>query len=219
MNLTESTELAMFDSEDISVVLVKIEASFCLKFDSNAFRNARTFGDVYSIINTELKGKSEDDCTSQQAFYKIRDAILAGAVTEKGQITPATRLDALFPRKGRRQAISELRKESGLPLRILQPRDWMTNIVLLFFLVSLIGLGFYWRLSLVALVADIIALRAIDWFGKEFRVQTVGEVAVVASRESYKLSRRNPNSVNRREIKAVAQEMFFEELGLDESYN
>jgi hypothetical protein len=102
MSAIEPIELKNIDPEDISDVLVKIEQSFGLALKTDTFNNARTFGDICDIISSMIELEHSDDCTTQQAFYKIRESIANIQFLEKNAIAPDTDLEELFPRKNRR---------------------------------------------------------------------------------------------------------------------
>ncbi|WP_459068397.1 hypothetical protein [Flavitalea flava] len=136
---------------------------------------------------------------------------------DKNTITPNSDLEKLFPRKGRRYQILQIRKESELSLKILKPKEWVSNTLLLGLLASFVELCFNWRYGLLCLGAIIIGYQIASWFGKEFSVKTVGEAATKAARENYIKSRRNPKTVNRQEIVKKIEELFSHDLDLDPS--
>ncbi len=217
MNASESLELKDFESEYISDVLVKIEKSFGLAWEKDTFINAKTFGDLCDIISSKIDLEHADDCTTQQAFYKIRESIANTQLLKKDTIIPNSGLEELFRRKGRRHAISQIRKESGLSLKLLKPKDWISITLLLGLLASIVELFFNWRYGLLGLGVIIFGFQLAGWLGKEFRVKTVGEAATMASRENYIKSRRNPKTVNRQEILEKIKELFSHDLDLDSS--
>ena len=74
--MSDSTfELKNVDSEDLEDVLVMIEKSFDFKFETAELKDVETFGHLCDIITNKVQGNNIDDCTTQQAFYKLRDAI------------------------------------------------------------------------------------------------------------------------------------------------
>jgi hypothetical protein len=217
MNASESLELKDFESEYISDVLVKIEKSFGLTWEMDTFKNAKTFGELCDIICSKIDLEPADDCTTQQAFYKIRESIANTQLLKKDTITPNSDLEGLIPRKDRRHTILQIRKESGLSLKILEPKQWVSNILLLGLLASIVELFFNWRYGLLVLGVIIFGFQLASWLGKEFRVKTIGEIATMATRENYIKSRRNPKTVNRQEIVKKIRELFSNDLDLDPS--
>ena len=217
MNATQSTNLKNIDPDDISDILLKIEKSFGLALKRDTFKDARTFGDICDTISSMIGLEHSDDCTTQQAFYKIRESIANIQSLEKNTVTPNSDLEGLFPRKGRRQKILKLRKGSGLSLKILAPKAWVSVALFLGLLASLIELFFNWKYGLLGLGTIIISYQLAGWLGKEFSITSVGEAASMAAREDYIRSRRNPKTVNQQEIVQKIKELFSHELDLDPS--
>jgi len=217
VNAIDTIELKNIDPEDISDVLVKIGKSFGVELRTDTFKKTRTFGDLCDIVSSMIDLEDADDCTTQQAFYKIRKSIADIECLGKNTITPNSDLETLFPRKGRRQAIFQVRKESGLSLKILEPKKWIGILLFLGLLASLVELFFNWKYGLPGLGTIIIGYQLANWFGKEFRVKTAGEAAAMSARENYLKSRRNRQTVNRQEIVEKIRELVSHDLGLDPS--
>lgn len=217
MNAIDTIELRNIDPDDISDVLVKIEKSFGLTLKTDSFKNAKTFGELCDIISSKIDLAHADDCMTQQAFCKIRESIAGTQFLEKNSIAPNSDLEGLLPRKGRRHQILQIRKEAGLSLNILEPKEWISTMLFLGLLASFIELFFNWKFGLLFLCTIIIGYRLASWLGKEFQVKTVGEVAAMAARENYMKSRRNPKTANRQEILKKIKELFSHDLDLDPS--
>jgi hypothetical protein len=83
-------KLEDYEDEDIFDVVVKLEQSFAIKFDKDAFSNVKTFGDMCDVIESYIKYDNQEDCTTQQAFYKIRAAIAMTQPIDKKLIYPDT---------------------------------------------------------------------------------------------------------------------------------
>ncbi len=60
------------DGEDLSELLEKVENSFDIKFDDTELANVGTFGQLCDHIANKIQLANIDDCTTQQAFYKLR---------------------------------------------------------------------------------------------------------------------------------------------------
>jgi hypothetical protein len=217
VNAIEPIELKNIDPDDISDVLVKIGKSFGLTLKTDTFKKARTFGDICDIVSSMIELEHADNCTTQQAFYKIRESIVNVRLLGKNAIAPNSDLELLFPRKGRRNMILQIRKESGLPLKILEPKRWISIMLFVGLLACMIELFFSWKSGILCLVSIIFGYQIASWFGKEFRVKTVGEAATIAARENYIKSRRNAKTANRHEIVKKIKEVFSLDLDLDPS--
>lgn len=62
--LNDITKLDNYEHEDIFDVVVKLEKSFGLKFEKDAFYNVKTLGDLCDIITSKVQGDNSDDCTT-----------------------------------------------------------------------------------------------------------------------------------------------------------
>jgi hypothetical protein len=217
MNAIEPIKLKNIDPDDISDVLVKVEKSFGFKFGKYELADTKTFGELCDIINSGIDLEFSDDCTTQQVFYKIRQPIVDVRLIEKAAVTPDSELEQLFPKKGRRRKILQIQKDLGFSLKILKPKEWIGNILLLIILSSLVELFINWRVGLISLAIYFLGIRIADWLGNEFSVKTVGEATAKAARENYIKSRRNPKTANRQEIVKKIKELFSHDLDLDPS--
>ncbi|HQW00235.1 MAG TPA: hypothetical protein PLZ91_07910, partial [Bacteroidia bacterium] len=80
-------ELKNIDSEDLEELLKKVEASFDIKFGAAELANISTFGQLCNHISNKIHLVDCDDCTSQQAFYKLRDSISSSFHIDKRSIS------------------------------------------------------------------------------------------------------------------------------------
>ncbi|HVS91069.1 MAG TPA: hypothetical protein VHE59_03490 [Mucilaginibacter sp.] len=200
-------------SEHIGDVLLKIQRSFNIKFDSNDLGYIVTFGDLCDVIQNKINLEQEDSCTTQHAFYLLRNAIAATTGTDKCYITPHSRLAKLFPRESRLEAIADIEQELGFKINLIQPKQWVIAIFSFTLVASFIAFFYNWPTALGIFLASVIGLKLAGKFGKEIRLKTVGDLANKISRESYVKARRNP-AVNRSEIEQKVTELFTDELTL-----
>ncbi len=101
----KNVELKNIDPDDVNDLLLKIEASFNIKFQQNELTHAQTFGEICDLIKGKLQLDHTNDCTTQQAFYKLRSAFISVTQVENIKISPETSLAVLLPRKVRRLRI------------------------------------------------------------------------------------------------------------------
>src|SRR6266487_5227285 len=105
MSDSTTIELKNIHSDDISDVLERVQKSFGFKFGDKELKDVKTFGELCDIITNKIQGDNSNDCTTQQAFYKVRNAIATSLLTDKTVIMTDTDLATLFPRHDRRQKI------------------------------------------------------------------------------------------------------------------
>jgi hypothetical protein len=205
------------DSEDAGDLLLKIEKSFDIKFGETELMHIKTLGELCDHILSKIQLDHSADCTTQQAFYKLRDAI--GTLFRMDSKTIATdfALDIVLPRQNRKERIRDLEDYLGVDLKILRPPRWLTSTLLIVLLVSIVGLFFNWQTGLAGLCMSWVGLWFSSRMGNELDVQTVGQLAEKMARENYLKSRRNPMTVNRNEIEKILTEWFVDDLALDKS--
>lgn len=212
----DTYELCSVDPDDISVVLLKVEKSFGFKFGDTELKDIKTFGELCDIVTSKMHGDNSDDCTTQQAFYKLRNAIADTLLIDKNGITPDTDLQKLLPKNIRRQSFKDIDGHLGFKTKILRPKHAITGTIAIIFIVSFIGVFASWQAGLTGLTVSIIAMTIATKFGNEIDPLTVGEFADQLSREHYLKSRRVSTTVNKKEVEQKIKDLFIADLGLEE---
>jgi len=210
-------ELKNIDPEDIEDLLVKVETSFDIKFVGDELVHITTFGQLCDHITNKIQLDNSDDCTSQQAFYKLRDAISSILQIYNKTISTNFPLADLLPRKSRRSRTKKMEKQLGFKLNILRPPHWVTGTLAILLLASLVGLFINWQIGLLGLAVSIVGLWFANKIGNVLDLQTVGQVAEKITRENYLKSRRNSKTFNKNEIEKVLTDWFSDDLDLDKS--
>jgi hypothetical protein len=211
-------DLRNIDPDDISFLLLDIEKSFGFRFGKTSLEHVKTFGELCDIIADKLHERDVYDCTTQQAFYKLREALTATLGVDGSSITPDIGLLTLIPRHQTRQKVMEINKLLGVKVINLNIKTWLVNVLLAGGLVSMFAFFFNWRLALSGFCAIITAAMVTKrFFAAEMEPVTVGQLAEKFSREHYLKARRNPDTVNRREVEQKIIQLFSDKLGLDTS--
>ncbi len=208
-------KLKNIDSEDLGDLLKKVETSFDIKFGVAELANISTFGQLCNHISNKIQLEHFNDCTSQQAFYKLRDSISSTLQIDNKSISTDLSLVAILPRHSRRSQIKKWETQLGIKLNILRPQHWVTITLAIIFLTSLLTLSVNWRIGLLGVVLSISGLRLAFKTGNELDLQTVGQVAEKMMRENYVRSRRNPKTFNKNEIEKVMADLFRNDLFID----
>jgi hypothetical protein len=218
MSDTTSIELKNHDTEEVYYILEKIEKSFGFKFDKKELEHVTTFGELCDIITNKVQGDSINDCTTQQAFYMLRKALSTTLLVDNDLIKTETSLFELFPKQNRKQRIKKFETELGFPTDILDIKQWMGWTIVIGFVGSLIMFFFNWKIALSGLTFSILfSWVTIKFFSTELEALTVGQLAEKVSRENYKKARRNPATINKKEIAQKVKELFIKDFDLNES--
>ena len=208
-------KLEDIDTEDIEDVIGKMGRSFNIEFLPNELKGTKTFGELCDRIMAKIDLESRDDCTSQQAFYKLRDAF--GQISGGNKdITLDNELAVLFPWKNRRRKIKELEKHLGFRIEVLRPSFFVSGLIVLLFIGSIIYLFIDWKVGLLGLSIFFIFSFMAPTFGKRFKVKSLGQLVDKMSEENYLDSRRDINAINKQEAIEKIRALFIRELDLTE---
>lgn len=210
-------ELKNIDPDDISDLLVKVEKSFDIKFGDTELMHISTFGELCDHIANKIQLDNSDDCTSQQAFYKLRNAISLTLQIDNKTISTNFSLADILPRQSRRSRTKKLEEHLDFKLNILRPPHWVKGTLVIIVLASLVGFFFNWQIGLLGIVFSIAGFWFANKIGNELDLQTVGQVAEKMTRENYLKSRRNPKTFNKKEIEKVLTDWFSNDLDLDKN--
>ncbi|MES2656525.1 MAG: hypothetical protein V4620_13105 [Bacteroidota bacterium] len=203
------------DSEDLEDVLKEVEKLFHISFMDNELQHVKTFGDLCDAILAKINLPQKDDCTSQQAFYKLRNAITENIAIDKTEIKPEKYLKELFPRGVQINKIENIEKSLGFKLKILQVKRWIVLITIVGLVISLVTMfvNLYYGLefAIILLALYFLILNKV----REFKVNTIGEVVETMKQNNYFESRREQRTVNRKELVKVVEKYFIENLATD----
>lgn len=203
------------DPDEVNDILQKVEKSLGIRFENDELKDLTTFGQLCDVVASKLKYAHSEDCTSQQAFYKLRNAIASTLSVQKNDINLSTNLDDLFPLKTRRVDILQLEQRLGFRLNILRPGNFISGSLGILCLVSLIGLFFFPTYALAGMTFSIIGLFIADKLGTRLRFKTFEELVKKVSREHYISMRSIPTTVNIAEITKVLEQLFVHDRDME----
>ena len=200
-------ELKDIDSEDLEDLLARIATSFNISFEEGELMHITTFGQLCDHIKDKIQLESAEDCTSQQAFYKLREALSLMFQTDKKIISPDTLLVNFFPRQNRRRKVEELEERLGFKINIVGPPQWLVGTLIFLMIGSVLGSFVEKTLGLIG-VFSFVGLQLAIKLGNELKVKTIGQAAEEMARENYMRSRRNPQTFNKAEIEKILTDWF-----------
>lgn len=214
----DDNQLDEYDDEAISDVIVKLEKSFGLQFETNAFYHVKTFGDLCDVFENRMNYDHRDDCTKQQAFYRVRKAISAIQSISEKDIKPESKLIDFFPYSTRRQKAKEFKSYMGTNIKILTYPGWLALTFLTGLLLSFAAFFFDWKIALAGTAFFILAFQIAERLGKDLALQTVRELTEKLTRENYMDVRRIKGTANRREVSGIITDTFSDALFIDKKY-
>lgn len=218
MTTLDNIKISDIDVEDFEDTLLKIEKSFGVKFADNSMKDAKTFGDICDCIESQINFINKDDCTTQQAFYKVRKAIGLTQAFNVKSIVPQTKLEDIFPRSNRRQNVKQFQQALGFSVDILSMKTWLGWTIVFGFIFSLILFFFSWQLAVSGLTFFTLFTWIVSKFSKELDIETVGQLTEKIARENYSLVRRQSETVNRKEIIKTIQDIFVADHMIDKKH-
>ncbi len=211
MNLTK---LDQFEIENIEDVLPMFEETFKIKLENEETEKINTFSEFSDLIISKIKFENDNLCTSQRAFYKFRKALENENIIDRKQIYPNTELKSIFSKKNRRKNLKSIEQILGYELDVLAPSQITINILFFTFVLSIIGLFFAWKISLIGISISVLGFYLTKYTNRLDK-QTVRGLIERNTAQHYFKIRSNENSFNRNEFKAVILEWFSENAGIE----
>lgn len=190
------------DAEELELdILPQIERSFNVKFYPAELANTCTFGELCEAVLAKLPVENAADCTSQQAFYKLRRAFATHVATQ--QILPSSKLEQLLPTGcQRRRAVAAVESELGIKLRLLGMSTAIAYSGAALLAGSVICLFFdhFRQLGMEGIALTTIGLDIASRIGTSLRFDTMRDLTEDVVDHHYRAIRRHPATVNRAEV-------------------
>lgn len=125
-NLLETTISSEYllehvELQDISDAIVMIQQSFQISFHENELADVKIFEDLCNLIHGKINLEHHDDCTSQQAYYKLNRALSDVFNLSKLHLSPETLIEDIIPRKNRIEKVKMLEDILDMRLFLLSP--------------------------------------------------------------------------------------------------
>ncbi len=204
------------DAEDIEFLLIGIQNSFDFDLKQEEVSEIMNFGDVIKLVENRLQGTELEDCTTQQAFYKLREAISKIYPNKREEIKPNTSLAGLFPWKNRRQKANELSMALGFDPNLFSMNGLSCSLSVIMFVGSIIGTVFHGFFGFGIILSFLYLLLSAK-FTRNLSAKTVGELVEEIVSSNYHKCRRKPNTHNPKELFPVLERLFYQNLGLDKN--
>lgn len=208
-------KLNNIDPLDIEDVLKKVETSFGIHFREGELSHITNFGQFCEYVTDKIQLDRADDCTSQQAFYKLREAISLVLNIDRNTITTTTTLENIFPTQNRRRQIKKLEQYLGVKLKILHAPDWVSITLLIVLLISFVTIPFKSLNGLLIFILSLFILYLAEKLGNALGLETLGQLAEKMTREHYSKFRLTSNTINKKEVETVIVNLFHHELYIE----
>jgi acyl carrier protein len=208
------------DSEDVGDLFENIQLSYGFTFKPDELGKVKTFGDLCDLVIRGSDCTHVNDCTSQQAFYKVRKILVNALNVEKDKITPSTTLQVLTGSSVNIATFYYLDQQLADPTAKFRSYAWQMKLHRIFLFATVIlaiALKNMYGAIFVSVVAVGLLLRLIDIWN--LSRQTIGQMAQRLSIKRYKLMRSDPGTINKDEVIDNLKFMIIDSLCLDISHD
>lgn len=213
----ETITLHNIDPEEVEDAIKMAEETFGIKLIQKDLDGVNHFGEFCDTVIEKTGLPDAEGCTTQQAFYKLREAIVKTRHIAKTQLHPSSKLEDIFPKKTRSNDIRVVERYINLNLHLLKPALWVINSLFIGFGVACVMIFVNWKAGLLAFMVDFLCLKMATYFAPEFAVTTLGQVAEKMALKHYRASRRKPGTINKKEAAGTIKKIFSQRLLLPES--
>lgn len=97
--LMEHNKLNDFEIEELEFMIPQIEKMYNFEFEKDETYTVNNFEELCELIIEKINLKNVISCTSQQAFYKLRNAFVATKIIAIENLNLETELKLIFPKK------------------------------------------------------------------------------------------------------------------------
>jgi hypothetical protein len=215
LNPMQEDQLSSTASDDIDELLRQMESSFSIRFGQFELQHVRTLGELCDIIERKIQLTDTQDCTSQQAFYKLRKALEIS--TGASEITPSSALATLLPSRRRKAIWRSVEHQLGFKLDIIGISSTVATALFFAFLTAFAAFFISAKVAELGLLVSTLAAIVATKTGNTIQVTTIRACVEKMTREHYSKSRRSSTTFNRKEIFNQVQAIFMDGLALPAS--
>lgn len=210
----KNNTLDRYEIEDLEDSLFQFEKQYGIHFNQDELNSIESIEQLTEAISNKFDCEISDDCTTQQAFYKLRN-VLNNLNLGSQNIKPDTELAKLIPRKNRIQKVRDIEKELGFKIDVLRPKNIVFYLAVFLSLSTIILAFYHFFYALILGICLYCVFEVIFKNGKEFKTFTVGELANKMVLENYFKVRRTSDTINKIEFRRVVLEWFSDRMGMD----
>ncbi|KFF03262.1 hypothetical protein [Flavobacterium reichenbachii] len=207
--------LDIYELENIEDCIPTIEEMYKFKFEDREIQNVKNFDEFCDLIISKIDFENIESCTSQQAFYKLRNSLIEEKISEKEKIKLETKLTEIFPRKNRINLVKKVENNIGFKLNLLCPPNFISYTLIILSVISFTLVFINFKLGISGIVISIFGFYLGSRFGREIEIETIKELVEKITLENYLEVRTQKNTVNKSELKNVITNWFVENSGIE----
>jgi hypothetical protein len=207
--------LDTYEIENLEDCIPSIEEMYKFKFEDGETQKLKNFDEFCDLIISKINFENVESCTTQQAFYKLRNSLIEEKISEKEKIKLETKLTEIFPRKNRIRLVKRIENNIGFKLNILSPPNFISYTLIILFVISFTLLFINFRVGISGIAISIFGFYLGTRFGKEIEIENIKELVEKITLENYLEVRTQKNTVNKSELKSVITNWFVENSGIE----
>lgn len=211
----KSGKLSVYEIENIEDCIPEIEKMYDFKFENDDLESVKSFEELCELIIEKINKKNVESCTSQQAFYKLRNSLITTKIIEKGNLNIETKLTTLFPRKSRKALIEKVENDLKFKLDILKAPDFITIPLFVIGIISFVLLFFHLKVGFIGVLTCSLGLYLSNKLGNEISKKTVKELVEKITSENYLAVRRDDSTINKTELKKIITKWISENSSIE----
>lgn len=196
-------------------ILTDFEKDYQISLNKEELSQIKSFEELLSLLVNKFDYEDVNDCTEQQAFYKLRKSIIELNPNVK-EIALDTELEDIFPESNRKSKLAKLKKSLGMKLEILEGSKVENFLLILGVLASMVYMFFSFNYGLLGLAISIYFLHIANRDGNSFSIKTVRDLVKYMVKRNYFKCRRNPLLMNKKEFREVVFNYFLDRMDLEE---
>ena len=204
-----------YELENIEDCIPTIEEMYNFKLEEGETEKLKNFDEFCDVIISKIKIENIESCTTQQAFYKLRNSLIEEKISEKEKIKLESKLFELFPRKNRIELVRKVEKNIGFKLNILKPPKFIFYSLVILSIISFVLLFINLKFGIWGIGFSIFGFYLCSWFGKEISIENLKELVEKITSENYLKVRRQSSTVNKSELKNILTDWFAENSGIE----
>ena len=202
-------KLTSFEVEDIEECLSEFEKSFNITLRDCELSKLQTFDEFCDLAVSKFNLENVESCTTQQAFYKLRKAIIEEGIANKNDLQLNAKLKDLFPLKNRVKNIRTIENKLNIKIDILSVPQWVVNLLTCFLFISFFLLIVSFKIGVLGIAFSVLGLYLCK-YGKELQLKTLRDLVEKITTDNYLKLRKQSNTVNKSELKNIIINWFSE---------
>jgi acyl carrier protein len=205
-------------------LVIEVEESFGIKIPDQEASEIITVGDLLECVMRKLGHEESRICLSSAAFYALRSALMNTFGVSRSSVRPASQVEEFLPIASRRRDWEWLGQSLGMRLPDLQRPSWLTAMILISFLVSLVWLfasisllsGTTIHLAFACFIISILIIQITRPLERHLvsGCQTMRGLTLSILRLNYSTFAESKGSINRLEIWDAVKAIIVEQLGV-----